>query len=49
VDGRVSDHIHDSVPRETAEVTTYFSQVLTDIRTRHLTNISKKGYRYRFG
>ena len=48
VDGKVCGLINGSVPRETTEVTAYLSQVRTDIRTRHLTNISHKGSRYRF-
>ena len=49
MDESVRGLMHDSVPRETVEVTTNLSQVLTDVRTRYLTNISQKGYRYRFG
>jgi len=49
VDGSVRGLMHGSVPRETAELTTHLTQVLTDIRTRYLKNISQKGYRYRFG
>lgn len=33
MDGRVRGLMHGSVPRESAEVTTYLSQFLTDIRT----------------